>query len=146
MATKHQAEAFDDGDELFSVQSASETRDRVEFVERATGVTEAPSRHHRNGHAAGRDHGRKRDAYLVANPAGGVLVDLGGWDMVQLKNLAGPKRSKLVDREPTDEDGHQEGGHLIVGDTIGGVLRDDPLQFIGEKSAAVSLAFDQFDN
>ncbi len=52
-----------------------EARNRLELVQRAAGVPEAAAGRLRHRRAAGGDHGHQRQGDLVADPAGGVLVD-----------------------------------------------------------------------
>ena len=51
-----------------------ESGNRLELVERATGVTQAPARHHRDRDAAGRNQRCKDERHFVSHPAGRVLV------------------------------------------------------------------------
>jgi hypothetical protein len=50
---------------------------RLEFVERAAGVSETATRELRHGRAAGGHERREDERDLVTHAAGGVLVDRG---------------------------------------------------------------------
>ena len=114
-------------------------------------MAETTSRHHGNSNTARRHHGGEGDADLVTNTACGMLVDLCGWNVAEVEDLARLEhcfspRTEFLGAESPDEDRHQEGRHLIIGDPVGGVFGDDPLQLVGKQCPSVSLALDQFDN
>ena len=60
-----------------------------ELVERAAGDAEAAAGDHRDGGAAGGDERGEGDGYLVADAAGGMLVDLDAGDAGGIDHLAG---------------------------------------------------------
>ncbi len=98
-----------------------ESGDALQLVERAPGVSQAPAADHRHHRPAGGHHRCQRDADLVAHPPGGVLVNLGPGHLGEIEHVSrvqhglGP-RSQLTVVEAVEIHGHQQSGHLVVGD------------------------------
>src|SRR4029450_12295458 len=114
-------------DELLLRELDAEAGDRLELVERPTGVAEPAAAHLPERHAAGGDERADDDRSLVAHPSGRVLVD-------DRASELGPKvergaaadegvsqRERLVGRQALEVDGHAEGRELVVGDLTAGV-------------------------
>jgi len=55
-------------------KAGTESRNRLELVEGASGVAESSTGHHGDGNAAAGHHRREKERHLVANAAGRVLV------------------------------------------------------------------------
>ncbi len=132
-------------------QSGPEPRDRFELVERAAGVAQAATRHHRHQHAAGGEHRRKEQRRLVADAAGGMLVDArtrlaGKIEPVARGEHGVGEGGQFLRRKAAEEHRHREGGHLVIGNLAGGVGRDQVAPFLRGELAAVALAFDQTRN
>src|SRR5438874_8987629 len=126
----------------------AKTGNRFELVERAAGVAQPASRHHRNGDAAGGDQGREHEGDFVADTAGRVLVDAGRRPPIERKAL--PRRQhcigqrrQLLAPESAQTDAHQHRRDLIIGDPIRGVLRHERGPFLGTQRRAIALALDQ---
>ena len=77
------------GDELVVGQRGPPAGDRLQLVQRAAGVAEPPAGQLRYGRAAGRHQRGQRQRDLVADAAGGVLVDRRAAHRRQVQPLAG---------------------------------------------------------
>ena len=109
-----------------------EAGDGFELVECAAGVAEGAAGDHGDGdagrelEAGGGEDGGDEEGGLVADAAGGVLVDGEGVERCGVEGFAGEAHGvgeggELVRREAALEDGHEERGDLGVGDFVSGV-------------------------
>ena len=86
---------------------------------------------------AGRDDRDERDRDLVTYATGRVLVDL--WDRETCErsmtspewSIASVHAASSPGSRPTEQNRHQQGRHLIVGDVAAGVRRDHPMKLLG---------------
>ena len=115
------ADLLQDGAELGHAEVDLEARDGLELVERAAGVAETAAAHHRDLEAAGYGERGEDERDLVADAAGGVLVDLGAGQVAQVNDVAGahhrvgePRR--LLRGHAAPEDGHEQRRRLVVGE------------------------------
>ena len=130
--TDDRADRLELGEHLLVGQRRAPAGDRLELVERAAGVAEAPAGQLRDGHAAGGDQRRQRQRDLVTHPAGGVLV--GGrprqrgevHPLARRDHGAGPARD-LAPVHAVQEDRHRERRHLLVGHRAPRVGVDHPV-------------------
>ena len=140
-----------------------EAGDGFELVERAAGVAEAAAGDHRDadagdsggrgcGEAGGGEDGGDEERGLVADAAGGVLVDGEGVEGGGVEDLAGVAHGggeggELAGVEAALEDGHEERCYLGVGDELffGSAVddgADEGLDFGVGEGVAVALAKD----
>jgi len=135
-----------------------EAGDGFELVEGAAGVTEGAAGDHGDadsgdtgwsglGEAGGSKDGGDEDRGLVADAAGGVLVDCEGVERGGVEGFAGVAHGggevgKLLRVEAAQEDGHNEGGGLGVGDGAVNDAADEGLDFSGGEGLAVTLVAD----
>ena len=118
---------------------AGEAGDGLQLVYRAAGRAETPSRELGHGRPAGGHYGQRRQAHLVPDAARGVLVHALG----ERVSLAGfghrpRQRERLLVVHPLDEDRHEQGGHLVVGNLSRGVALHHGLdQALGEFPAGL---------
>ena len=137
------------GDELVEAELDAEAGDRLELVERPTGVAEAASAHLPERDAAGGDDRRDGDRRLVADASGRVLVDDATAELLRhVDGLAAPDeclghRERLGARQAAEHDRHAERGHLVVGHVAARVAEDELAQLVVRQLAAVALALDQ---
>ena len=99
--------------------------DRLELVDRAAGVAEPAAAHLPERDAAGGDDRPDGDRRLVADAAGRVLVDAAcarsrapEVDRLAARDHRVGERVRLGARQAPEVDGHQEGGHLVVGNLV----------------------------
>jgi hypothetical protein len=143
-----------------------EAGDGFELVQSAAGVAEAAAGDHGDadagdsagcggGQAVGCKDRGDEEGGLVADAAGGVLVDGEGLERAGVEGFAGEAHGggeggELVGIEAALEDGHEEGGDLGVGDEL--VFRgavddgvDELLDFGVGEDVAVSFVEDDVD-
>ncbi len=130
------------------VEINAKSRDRLELVERSAGVAEAAPGNHGNEHAARRYQRRETDGNLVAHAARRMLVDFGARNVVEVQHLArlqhrARERDGLRVRHAAQEDGHEERGHLVVGDLAHSVIANDVGDLVGGEFATVTLLRDE---
>jgi hypothetical protein len=126
------------------------SRDRLQLVQSAAGVTEAAPRDHRHRDAARRDRRREANADLVADAAGRVLVDLRATHAAEPEDLAGLEHrlqegGGLGFAHAAQEHRHEPGAHLIVGHASPDEAVDQRPYLGGLEDAAVSLPCDERD-
>ncbi len=108
---------------------------------------QAAAAHHRNLEAA-RDGERGEDQRdLVADAAGGVLVDLGAGQVLQVDDFAGAHHGvrqprRFLGGHAAPEDGHEQGGGLVVGELAVGDAAREELDLVLGQRAAVALLDD----
>jgi hypothetical protein len=129
-------------------QVSAESRNRLELVERTARVGEAAPRHHRHRDANRRDERRENDRHLVADAAGGVLVDARNGEVRQVERVSAlqhgvGQRRRLGAIEAAEVARHQKRGHLIVGDVTRGVGARQGVPLAGFDPTAVALSFDE---
>ena len=117
-----------DAREVLGRELGREAGDGLELVERSAGVTEAAAAHHRDRDAARGDERGEGERDLVADAAGGVLVDLEALDAREIEDAAAPEHrvgegDGLRVVEAAEEDRHEPRGHLVVGEVARGERR-----------------------
>ncbi len=136
-------------DELVQRQLGTESRDRLELVERPARVAEPTTAHLSERNPAGghdRPDGQRR---LVADAAGRVLVDhFAAECAAQIDRLAASdhrvgQRVRLGLGEAPEVHRHAERGQLVVGNLAAGVAEDQLGQLLGPELLPVALALDQ---
>ncbi len=126
----------------------AEAGDRLELVERSTGVAERATGHHRHRDAERRDERREHERDFVADAAGRVLVDARAADVREIEPVAA-QQHRVGERggfravEATEKARHEERGHLIVGDVTLGVGQGERAPLAGIDPAAIALSLDQ---
>ena len=125
--------------------------DRLQLVDRASGVTQAPARHLGNRCTTGCDQWAERQRDLVADPTGGVLVDRRAAQRTEIGALAGIDHGRcpggeLARRHPAQQDRHQQGGGLFVADRSRGEVLDEPPDLLGAQLAAVTFGSDDIED
>jgi len=120
--------------ELIQRKIGAETGNRLELVQRTAGVPQTAAGNHRHHDARGRRDRGADQAGLVPHPARRMLVDFDARDIVQIQNLSGRhhdlgKRAQLTIRHAGEIRGHQERGHLVIGNVASGVPIDQVLDF-----------------
>ncbi len=157
------AALFEGEEDLVEGELGVEAGDGFELVECAAGVAEAAAGDHgdadagdaswcKGGEACGGEDGCDEKRGLVADAAGGVLVDGEGVEAGGVEGFAGVAHGggeggELLRGESAMEDGHEEGCDLRVGDELllwravdEGV--DEGLDFLVGEDAAVALVED----
>ena len=81
LADEHQATLAGHAAVGGEIEVDAKPRDALELVERTAGVAQTTARDHRHRHTAGGGDRRKDQARLVADAAGGMLVDLRSRDV-----------------------------------------------------------------
>ena len=145
----------DDGAARFARRLAEEIKarlggiagDRVELVQRAASVTEAPARDHRHVTAAGGEHGCEHEREIVADAAGGMLVDHRA-RQIPLQHGAGiahgeRQAHRLLAAHAAEEHRHGEGRDLPLGYGTRGEARDELLDVLAFQGCAIALPADQ---
>jgi hypothetical protein len=79
-----------------------------------------------------------------------LFIDLGSTECGKVEHLPGVQhrfrqRRHLRARQATQNAGHQEGGDLVIRQLVGGISRDDEVNFLARQLLAVALLSDQFD-
>jgi hypothetical protein len=135
--------------ELCGGELDAKSRDRLELVERPSGVPQPAPRHLREGNPAGGDDGADGERRLVTDAAGRVLVHhLAAELLAERKRLSAAhkrvgERERLAGRESAEVHGHAERGHLVVGHVAARVREHELRDLVGGELPAVALALDQ---
>ena len=123
--------------------------DRVELVERPAGMAEAAPRNHRHEGAAGGEHRRQHQADVVADSAGGMLVDdrAGQIGPAPVERFARTRHGAremhaLVDVHAAKENRHGERRDLPVADRARCQAGDELPDLLARQRAAVALGAD----
>jgi hypothetical protein len=119
-------------------------RDRLQLVERAARVAEAPARDHRHVGPAGGQRRRKQERGAIPHPACRMLVEDRPVEVPFQRVARGPHRVGQLDpplgAEPARADGHGEGPGLAVGDLARGESLGEPEQLrLGHAVAVAQL-------
>ena len=124
--------------------------DAGQLVHGAAGMAQAPARDHRHVSATGRHQRRQDQADLVADPAGGMLVEHRSRQLqvrpVQHRPGAGHglgQGDPFIRVQPAKIDGHGEGGQLAFADGLVDHALDQEIDFGRTQRHAVPLAADQ---
>ncbi len=163
----HGCAAFFEGkEELIECELRVEAGDGLELVECAAGVAEAAAGDHGDadtgdtcgcwrGKACCGEDGGDEERGLVADAAGGVLVDGEGVEWGGVEDFAGVAHGggeggELVRVESALEDGHEECGDLGVGDELVGWGTvddgaDEGSDFVLAEDVTVALVKDDVD-
>ena len=125
--------------------------DGFQLVQRPAGVAEGAAADHGHGQAAGRGDGRDQEAGLVADAAGGVLVDgdfaeAGGRELFAGVAHGEGEGAGFVEREAAQTGGHEPGGELLGRDGAVGRAGDEEADLAGVERAAVALLADEVDD
>ncbi len=129
-------------DQLGDGELDAEAGNRLELVERASGVAEATAGHLPERDAARRDDRADRERRLVPNAPRRVLVDdLAAERAVQVDRLAAPdhrvrQRERLRRGQAAEADGHQERRHLVVRYLPMRVAEDELAQLVSAELLA----------
>ena len=125
--------------------------DGFELVDRAARMAEPAAGH--LGHLAAErgNDGRDDQRRLVADAAGGMLVDGLVAEAAEVDGVAGMhhgvgQHGRLMVGHALVEDGHGEGGHLIVGNGAVRKAPDDEADLVVGQDAAVTLLFNEIDH
>ena len=134
--------------ELFFREGGGEAGKALQLVDGAAGVAEAAPGHLGDLEPAGRDHGAQHQARLVPDTAGGVLVRLDPGDGTEVKDIPGALHREgevqdLTVVHPAQQDRHAHGGHLVIRNDAGGIVRDHVPDFFRGQSLAVALLRDE---
>jgi len=122
-------------EELRVSEIAPPARNRLQLVEGATGVAQAPTGELRNSYPAGRDERTQRQRHLVTNTAGGMLIHRWTSNRTKIKSIPrsnhrrGP-RAELPRCERSPHDCHQQRGRLFVSHGLVGECPDEPVDLI----------------
>ena len=141
------AHPVDDVKESLLVDGDRKPRDRFQLVKRASGVAKPAAAHLCHRDAAGCDDGYDGERGLVADAAGGVLVDLDARDGGQVNHVSRGghlhgERCGLARIHALIEDGHSEGGGLVVRDGALGIARYEEVDLFRRKLKSIALALD----
>ena len=133
---------------LIEREIGAKTGNRFQLVERAAGVAQAAAGNHRHHHARRRRNGRADQAGLIAHAAGRMLIDLDARNVGKDQRLPGAimhfgERAQFAIRHATEKRGHEERGHLIVGNLTGGVPVHQELDFFHTKLFTPAFPQDQ---
>src|SRR5208282_204632 len=101
-------------------QADAKSGDGFQFVERASGVAQTAAADHGDEEASGGNQRSKHKRGLVPDAAGGVLVHFFCGQKAEIENFAGVQHGVrqsggLFARHSAQHDGHEPGGHLVVG-------------------------------
>ena len=123
------------------------TGDRIELVERPPGMAQAAPGDHRNPGATGRQRRRQQQRDVVADAAGGVLVERRAVQLRPVEDIAGiahrlGEKYALFGRHAVEEDGHGESGDLAFGHRAVGQTFDQEGDLVAGEWAAVPLPSD----
>ena len=166
LADEGGAALFEDVAHLGERELGVEAGDGLELVECAAGVAEAAAADHGDddagdsfgggmSEAGGGEDGGDQEGGFVADSAGGVLVDGEGVEGSGVDDFAGEAHGggeggELARVEASEEDGHEEGGDLGVGDELflGGAVDDgvdEGTDLLVGEGEAVALVEDDVD-
>src|SRR6202011_3165756 len=145
-------------EELLEGELGVEAGDGFEVVQGAAGVTERTTADHghadagdafrrERGEARSGEDGGNEERGLVADAAGGVLVDGKGVEGSGVEGLAGEAHGggevgELLRVEAAEEDRHEERCRLSVGDAAVDYSADEVLNLGGGEGEAVTLVAD----
>src|SRR3954452_20156977 len=107
-------------------------------------MAETSPREHRDEDAARHHERRETERYLVAHPSGGVLVDLGPWDVFEARY--GARVEHRVHEvpgfgigHPREEHRHEHRAHLVIGELSAHVEVDGREELFARELASISL-------
>jgi len=141
-------DAIDLRDERRRAQIRPHAGDRLEFVERAAGMSERAAREFRHGDAARSDERNDDERNSIADTAAGVFVDARHGAGRKRDRVAGVdhglrERENLRIVDAANDHGHRECGHLRIVDRVARIGRDDVGPRRGVERFAVTFAFDR---
>lgn len=128
-----------------------EAGDGGEFVDCATGFSEARAGHFDSGESAGSEDGEEDDGGFVSNSTGAVFVDPGVGESGEVNAVAGfghgsGEVGSFLIGEAVEKDGHKPSGELVVGDCgLGGTLGDE-LEFFERVGFLVAFCGDEVED
>jgi hypothetical protein len=146
----HCPDGLELGEHLLVGEQRPPPGDRLELVERAAGVAQAPPRQLGYGDPARRDERRERQRDLVTDTPGGVLVGRGARQSRKIHPLpgrdhrAGPA-ADLAAVHPVEQDRHRQGRHLLVGHLAARVGVDHPVDLAVAELTSITLGDDHLD-
>ena len=132
---------------LRHAELVTETGDRFDLIQGAAGVAEAAAAHLDDGHATG-GHQRQHDQRgRIAQTPGGMFIDGVGEQVGPIQLLArGSHRESegggFGAGHAAQEDGHEEGGGLVIGQLVARVGLDEMGDFAFAEGVAIALAGD----
>ena len=124
---------------------------RFQLVQRAAGMAQRAAGNHRHDDARRGGQRRRDQAGFVAHAAGGMLVDFDARDRRQIDMFPGThhalgQRADFAVGHAGEKHGHQERGHLIVGNSPVGITVNEIRDFFRGQFFAVPLPVDQVDS
>jgi hypothetical protein len=133
-------------DNAFRMELRGEAGDGLQFVERSSSDPETAAGNHRHAETQAGEQRRERQGDLVADAAGGVFVHDGTRIGGELEHVAGiahgqRQRARFSVGHATKENGHEHGGHLVIGDATGAVIANERLDGLGRKLKPVTFRF-----
>ena len=133
-------------DDVLGGQQRFESGNGIQLVEGAAGDAEAASGNHRHAEAEAGEQRRERERNLVADAAGGMFVHERSLVPRKFKHVAGiahgeRERSGLGGVEAAKIDGHEQRGHLVVGNYSGGEFADEFLDLFWREGFPLALGF-----
>ncbi len=113
-------------------------------------MAKAASADHGNGQATRSNNGSKDERSLVADAAGGVLVDLSAGKAREVEHFAGMEHrlgesGELGTIEAANPRGHEPGGHLVIGDFAARVTGDEEIDLLAGVFAGIAFFADEVD-
>ena len=135
-------------DNFFSGQQCFEAGNGIQLVERAAGDAEAATGNHRHAKAEAREQRRERKRNLVADAAGGMFVHERTLVFREFQHVAGiahgqRERGGFSGVKSAKINGHEQRGHLVVGNFSGGEFADEFLDLFARENFAFALTFDE---
>ena len=137
-------------EQLVGAEADPEAGDRLQLVEGPAGVAQPAPGQLDDLHAEGGGERAHDQGGAVGDAAGGVLVHRRPAEAAQVELVAGGDHGLgqglgLAPGEPAQVPGHQERGHLVVGQLLAGVGEHEVAQLVAGDLATVPLAGDQVD-
>ena len=130
--------------ELIICYGCRKTFEAFQLVYRTSGMSESSSAHLGNGNPEAGYHRGQNKGCLIADTAGGMLVDLESLDRRQIQFFAGIQHSLCKIRcffiiHTVKEDSHHKGRHLVIGYLAFDISVYEKIYLFLRKSLAVSL-------
>ncbi len=145
---KREAVAFEQAQKLIWTQLHPQPGDGFQLIHGAAGVAQAAPRHLGDRQAARRRERSDGQRDLVADAAGAMLVSHRRDGVAHAQLGAGVEhgqreRNGLGGVHPAPDDGHEEGGHLVIRHVAARVGLDQPLDLTLRERAPIAFAPDE---